>query len=581
VIPGANLRGTGTARSALFGLLSVPAVLPMLVLEGGFEFSAGGRVVLMSLSLLFAAAFVAEYALAWRASGRWQSFLSSTLAEALLIGALLIGILVAVLWPRVTGIDVFLIPADSYLVLTLIRNFLTLFEVGSRRPLSYARSFVLSFVLIILVGTLLLYLLPVAKAPGKELSFVDALFTTTSATCVTGLVTVDTGSHFSRFGHTMILVLFQVGGVGLMTFAAFFALALGRGMGLRERETMRGVLNLRVSGSIVRVIVGILLLTFTIEGIAAVLLYSRWGDGFSSVFHAVSAFCNAGFSLNRDSLAGFVSDPVVNWVMMGEIVIGGLGFGVLLDLLGRRYFGVGVFGWLRPKEQGSPRRFSVQTKIVLISSGVLIASGAILFYLLEAGNEATLGALPFGERVTAAIFQSVTSRTAGFNTVPIGEMTEASQFLTMLLMLIGAAPGSTGGGVKTVTTVVMILAVVSLYRKRNRVEIFGRTLPRETVNYAVVIVSSAIVAVTLTTLILSIAEGSRLGFLSLFFEAASAFGTVGLSTGITPDLTVVSKLTLCVTMFVGRIGPLFLVLALSQERAVRPYQYPEEHVMIG
>jgi trk system potassium uptake protein TrkH len=336
-----------------------------------------------------------------------------------------------------------------------------------------------------------------------------------------------------------------------------------------------------VAGSIVRVIVGILVLTVVVESIAAAILYTRFGDGYSAVFHAVSAFCNAGFSLQADSLAGYVSDPVVNWVVMAEIVVGGLGFGVLMDLLGRRYFGFRIFGWFRRKDREPPSRFTVQTRIVLVSSAILVFGGGLLFYLLEAGNPETLGALDFGDRVTAALFTSITARTAGFNTIPIGDMGEASQFFTMLLMLIGASPGSTGGGIKTVTTVVMILTVVSVARGRSRVEVAGRTLPAGTVNYAVVIVSTAIVVVTMTTLILSAVDGGRLGFLPLFFETASAFGTVGLSTGITPELSAISKLTLCVTMFVGRVGPLFLVLALSQGQVTRPYRYPEEHVMIG
>ncbi|MEN8149861.1 MAG: potassium transporter TrkG [Planctomycetota bacterium] len=582
---GPGLRRKGAGPPFFFGVLSILAIVPMLVLAGGFELPRASRLALQSLTLLFCAAFVLEYVFAWRSASPRRGFLKSTAAEAILVTGLLCGMAATAASTEITGLKVLLVPGEVYLVLNLILKFLALFRITSRRPLSYARSFVLSFAGIILAGTLMLHLLPAATVPDHRISLVDAFFTSVSATCVTGLATVDTGTTFTRFGQGVILVLFQVGGLGLMTFAAFFALALGKGMGLREREAMRGVLNLRVSGSIVRVVVGILLLTFLVEGLAAVALYSRWGDAWSSVFHAVSAFCNAGFSLHSDSLSGFVSDPVVNWTVMAEIVIGGLGFGVLVDILGRRYFGISVLGWLRPTDQGPAGRLTVQTRIVLISTVVLIVAGAVLTYLFEAGNPATLGNLSAGDRITAAVFQSVTSRTAGFNTIPIGEMTEESQFLTMLLMLIGASPGSTGGGVKTVTTVVMILAVVSLYRNRTRVEVFGRTLPVNTVNHAVVIVSTAIVFVTLTTLILTIFEnrgtGSDPRFLSLFFEAASAFGTVGLSTGITPGLSIVSKLTLCVTMFVGRVGPLFLVLALSQRQIARPYEYPEEHVMIG
>jgi trk system potassium uptake protein TrkH len=557
----------------------------MLVTAGGFDLSSGLLRTLEVLNFLFAAVFVGEFLLAARAAPNRKTFLSDARAEAVLAVLLLLGILAAAFGPRTTGIDILVVPAKVYLVLNLLLEFLTLFRVTSRSPISYARSFVLSFIGIILIGSLLLYLLPGAKAPGARLPLVDAVFTATSATCVTGLITVDTGSHFSRFGQTIIMILFQLGGLGLMTFAAFFAIALGRGMGLREREVMRGVLNLRVGGSIVRVVIGILLFTLLVEAISALCLYGRWsgtpGAGFSAVFHAISAFCNAGFSLHADSLEGFVTDPVVNWIVMAEIVIGGLGFGVLLDLMSRRLFGVRLFGWLRPVDQAGRRRFSVQTRIVLWSTAVLIVLGAVLVFVFEASNPATIGDLSFFEKVQASVFQSVTARTAGFNTIPIGEMHESTQFLTMLLMLIGASPGSTGGGVKTVTTVVLILAIFALARNRRRVEVFQRTLPGDTVSQAVVIVSCAIMAVTFTTLLLTAVEGGRHPFLSLFFEVASAFGTVGLSTGITAELSVVSKLAICVTMFVGRVGPLFLVFALAQRTASRPYEYPEEHVMIG
>jgi trk system potassium uptake protein TrkH len=408
---------------------------------------------------------------------------------------------------------------------------------------------------------------------------------------VTGLVTVDTGAHFSRFGQTIILVLFQVGGLGLMTFAAFFAIALGKGMGIKDRHAMKGVLDLHVVGTVVRVIVGILFITFLVEGVSTLILYGRMGADlppherfFHSAFHAVSAFCNAGFSLNDTSLMGYVGDPVVNITVMLEIVIGGLGFAVLLDLFGFRLFGARIFAWLGliPRSEGEGRRrLSVQTRIVLITSLTLILVGAGLLYLFEASNPETMGGLEPGARAQAALFQSITARTAGFNTLPIGDLTSGSKFLLIVLMIIGASPGSTGGGVKTVTSVVLLLAVISFYRNRQRVEVYRRTLPQETVRKAIVIVVTAFAVVSTATLVLAAVEGERFDFLSILFEVGSAFGTVGLSTGVTGSLSAASKLTLCLVMLVGRIGPLSLVIALSQARAPRGYEYPEEHVMIG
>jgi trk system potassium uptake protein TrkH len=270
---------------------------------------------------------------------------------------------------------------------------------------------------------------------------------------------------------------------------------------------------------------------------------------------------------------------------MLQIVIGGLGFAVVLELLGLPILGLRRLRRRKGDEPVGPPeprlRLGVHSRIVLFSSAVLILLGAALLNVFEAGNPATLGGLPDGERVQAAFFQSITARTAGFNTLPIGEMTDASKFFLISLMLIGASPGSTGGGIKTVTAFVLLLTVIALLRGRPRVEVSRRALPSHTVNRAVVIVVAAIAMVVIATLVLTAAEEGKFPFLSVFFEVSSAFGTVGLSTGITGALSTTSKLTLCVVMLVGRIGPLSLVIALSQARARRAYEYPEESVMIG
>ncbi len=576
----------------LFGVAAVLAVIPALLEYGGFEHSAGSLLAVRLANFLFVGIFVLQHVIGLGLAPDRRRYLREEVADLLLLlllGAVFVASLVV---PSAKeggpSLERFTVPAQIYLLVNLLLNLLRVFKAAASRRFHYARAFGISFLVIIAIGTLLLYLLPGALAPDRDLPFVDAVFTATSATCVTGLVTVETGREFSRFGQTIILILFQIGGIGLMTFAAFFAIALGKGMGFKDREVMRGVLNLEVLGTIVRVVVGILLVTVTIEAVATAVLYTRLGPDlapgdrlFHSAFHAVSAFCNAGFSLYGRSLAGYVSDPVVNATVMLEIVIGGLGFGVVLDLLGRSFLGRGLLDLLGLARGGERRRLGLQTRIVLISSAVLILGGALLLYLIESDNPATLGGLRGPEKVEAALFQSVTARTAGFNTVPIGALRDASKFVLVVLMMIGASPGSTGGGIKTVTTVVLLLTVISLYRNRGRVEVGRRVLPEGTVNRAVVIVVSAIAVVVMATLVLTLVESGRHDFLSITFEVASAFGTVGLSTGITPSLAPLSKLTLCVVMLVGRIGPLSLVIALSQARPPRTYEYPEEQVMIG
>ena len=580
----------------LFLAVSFLALVPMLIENGGVSLSAGTLTAVRLLTFVFLGILVADFAFGLATAGDRRFWLHGHAVETVLLSCLALVYLGKVLFPlgllAAPGLSGWILPAQIYLLVNLILAILNLFKLVANRRYHYARAFGLSFVAIILLGMLLLWLLPGATVPGKHLGVVDAMFTATSATCVTGLVTVDTGTHFTRFGQIVILVLFQVGGLGLMTFAAFFALAFGKGIGLQDREVMRGVLNLDVAGRISRVIVGILAVTVAFEAIGAILLYGRI-EGvdsshdrlFSSVFHSVSAFCNAGFGLHGDSLVAYASDPVVNFTMMGLIVGGGLGFGVILDLLGVPILGLrSLLGRGKGSDAAVPverRRLGTQTKIVLISSLVLTLGGAVLFFALEAGNERTLGGLEGAEKVQAALFQSVTARTAGFTTVSIGDLTDGSKFLLLSLMIVGASPGSTGGGIKTVTAVVLLLTVITLFRGRERVEVFKRAIPRATVNKAVVIVVSAVAVLFAGTLVITVVEAGRFQFLSLLFEVGSAFGTVGLSTGITPELSDVSKLVLSAVMLVGRIGPLTLVIGLSQARPMRRYEYPEENVMIG
>jgi len=464
-----------------------------------------------------------------------------------------------------------------------------------------AHILVASYLLIITTGIVLLYS-PRATASGGFPRLEDAVFTSTSAVCVTGLIVQDTGTYWSVFGQTVILLLIQIGGLGLMTFGAFFSLVLARGMRLREQLLMQDVLSYDVVGRVGRTIVLILLVTVTAELLGAVLLFVSLDTGgtlaerlYMSVFHSISAFCNAGFSLFSTSMQRYVGNTVVNLTMMTLIVLGGLGFVVhqnLLDLLR---------GWFRRRlaprtlfrageasaattaadgEASTRPAMLLQTKLVLVVTAALLVSAFVAFLLLE-WNHGFAG-LKVKDRILAAAFQSVTTRTAGFNTVATDTLTPGSQFLSILLMFVGASPGSTGGGIKTTTFAMLLLAVLAIVRNRQGVESFGRTIAGDIINKTITVVilaGSVVAAATVALLVLE--SGHHRTFLQVFFEVMSAFGTVGLSLGITSGLTLTAKLLLCLVMLVGRIGPLTLVLAISQQGSKPAYEYPRGTVMVG
>lgn len=434
------------------------------------------------------------------------------------------------------------------------------------------RILVTGFALLILLGSLFLTL-PLATQDGFGLPFLNAIFTATSAVCVTGLVVVDTGTTFSHFGQVVILFLIQVGGLGFMTFATMFALILGKRITYKERLLLQEALNQVSVEGIVRMTKAVLLISFSIEAIGAVILTLRWSADFGfpkalyyGIFHSVSAFNNAGFDLFGDfsSLTFYVSDPVINTTIMLLIILGGLGFIVLTDILACR-----------------EKKFSLHTKIVLQVSFALILLGAAIILMLEFTNPRTLGPQPLGTKVLAAFFQSVSPRTAGFNSINLSDMYQTSILIIIVLMFIGASSGSTGGGIKTTTFIALISSVLSTYRGEGEVIIEGRTLPKELIRKAWAITTTAVFLIFFMLSILSLTEKSDL--LTLLFEVTSAFGTVGLTLGITPHLSVVGKMVIILTMFVGRLGPLTLGFVLFQKlnRQANQIKYPEERIMIG
>ena len=443
----------------------------------------------------------------------------------------------------------------------------------SRRALSPAQFIAVSFLGAIAAGALLLSL-PVSHAAGVRVGFLDALFTAVSATCVTGLVVVDTGSAYSRFGQVVVMLLFQLGGLGILTLGTFLAYATGRRVGFGGRVRVQAQVNVLETGGVLRLVRGIVILVLVTELLGAALLYIRFAsvegpvDGvFYSLFHAVSAFNNAGFALYPDSLVRFVKDPLVNFVVMALITLGGLGFVVILNLLARF-------------RQNVRTPLSLHTKMVLSVTGFLIAAGAVVLVVLEWNNPATLGALGLPDKLLAGLFQAVTPRTAGFNTLDYSRMEPPSVLFTSLLMFIGGNPGSTAGGIKTVTFFVLAANAWSVVRGRAELDVFGRRVAQNTVVRAGVIAFGGVMVLgaALTLLTLTEPEGA---FLPLFFEAVSAFGTVGLSLGITGTLSAAGKVVIMVLMYLGRIGLVTFALALVAEPPAGAVRYPAEEVVIG
>ncbi len=509
-----------------------------------------------------------------------------------------------VISPAVAGILDWSTTAVSYgyllqaaMMLFVVVRMLRAFSVVTRLAKSPLLVFAASFMGIIFFGAGLL-LLPGATVKDGSLTALNALFMATSATCVTGLSTVDVGQDLTVFGQLVILALIQIGGLGIMTFAGFFSLAFGSGMGVRDSVAMGEALNVNVVGRVGRTTAWIIGLTFVLEILGAAALFGRWTDPatgaklaagdqiYYSIFHSVSAFCNAGFSLHGTSMTAYASDWGVILPMMALVIAGGLGFSVLLDLGSYRFWAAPIFRRLpvigrRVKRSRLPF-LTLQTKMVLVASVVLIAGSTLMFWLLE--HQGILAGKGADEQLAAALFHGVTPRTAGFNTVEVSELRPVTNFMTIPLMFIGASPGGTGGGLKTTTVVVLILAVMAMLRGRDP-EIFRRKLAESQVRKSLVMLVTALALVGLAIFALMLCEaGTPLGqsarFEALAFEAVSAFCTVGLSMGITPELTDGGKLIIIACMFVGRVGPLTLVLAIGRKVTSR-YSYPAEEVMIG
>ncbi len=448
-----------------------------------------------------------------------------------------------------------------------------LFEIQQIRRLNQVQSIAAGFFAIILIGASILTL-PIASRSGEWTSFFDALFTATSATCVTGLVVTDTYLHWNLFGQLVILTMIQIGGLGFITIGVGFSLMLRRRIGLRERDLMKESVNALEIGGIVKLVRRIIKGTLLFEGIGAVLLAIRFVPRFGplkgiyfAIFHSISAFCNAGFDLMGGqgaytSLVEYVGDPFVNFVIISLIVIGGIGFVVWNDL------------WLK---KGNWKRLSLHSKLVLSVTAILIVGGALLLFLFERGN--TLQGMTGAEQFWASLFGSVTARTAGFNTVDTAALRPESKFLTIVLMFIGGSPGSTAGGIKTTSIAVMMLYVISNLRGSSGCNIFHRRLGDDVIKKAsMVFCLNLFLGVTSAIVILA---ASNLAFSDVLFEVFSAISTVGMTTGITRDLNMVGRIVIILLMYCGRIGSMTFALSFLQKPKKKKLRLPEERITIG
>lgn len=427
----------------------------------------------------------------------------------------------------------------------------------------------LGFLGVILLGTVLL-MVPLATVDNRGLPWLDAVFTATSAVCVTGLVVVDTGTVLSRFGQLVILVLVQIGGLGFMSLAAMIAVLLGKRITINDRVILKESLNQLSLGGIVRVVRYIVVFTLSIELVGAVVLAAVFwqtmplGEAvYHGVFHAVSAFNNAGFDLFTTSLMPFNTNPVVMICVMLLLTIGGMGVLVWVNALSH--------GW-------QVAQWSLHTKIVVWTTSALLVVGSMLVFVFEYGAGAFVQ-FSLAEKVLNSVFQSTTARTAGFFSVPLTSLTTATIVVMMILMFIGASPGSTGGGIKTTTFALAMLTVYNVLRGRNEIHVWQRTVTAPLLLKSFAVVFVAISWVMVATLILTITESAP--FLWLIFEVVSAFATVGLTLGVTPELTDMGKFVIIATMYMGRVGPLTLFAALMLRNRTPPYRHAEESVLVG
>ncbi|WP_442594149.1 TrkH family potassium uptake protein [Neobacillus sp. D3-1R] len=436
------------------------------------------------------------------------------------------------------------------------------------RTINLTPSQLLTFIFLffISIGTLLLKL-PISTT--HPIRWIDASFISVSAMTVTGLATVDPGSTFTLFGQIVIMILIQLGGLGIMSFAVLIFIMLGKKIGIKQRLVMQQALNQINIGGVIKLVRNLFFFSLTIELIAMILLALRWIPEFGwkkglfySLFHSVSAFNNAGFALWPDNLMQYAGDPVINIVISSLFILGGLGFTVLADL----------------KDKGTFSKLSLHSKMMIVGTLIINVLSMFFVFVLEYSNPKTIGNLSLFDKLWTSYFQAVSPRTAGFNTLDIGSLHESTIFLIIILMFIGAGSASTGGGIKLTTFMVICLSTISFIKGRYDIRLFRKNIPSSYIAKVLAIAMTSVVTVVASLFVLNIIE--TLPFLTLLFEVVSAFGTVGLTMGITPSLSLLGKLVIIVVMFVGKLGPLTLAFLMAKPQKP-PFKYPDEDILTG
>lgn len=433
----------------------------------------------------------------------------------------------------------------------------------------------IGFILVILIGGVILSL-PISSVDGKPTNLLDSIFTSTSAVCVTGLVVVDTGTHWNLFGQIILLLLIQIGGLGFMSFTTMLAIIMGKKITLRNRLIVQEAMNAFDIQGLVKMVKHVVGFTFCVELFGAIVLAIKFipkfglGRGiYYGIFHSISAFCNAGFDLmgNYSSFTAYGSDTITILTISALLIIGGLGFSVWLDIYHARNI----------------KRLTVHSKVVISTTIILLAIGTILFFVLESSNDKTLGVFNLKDKIVNAFFASASPRTAGFNSISISDMTNESKFLSVMLMFVGGSSGSTAGGIKTSTFAIIILTVISVIKGREDTEVFGRRVEKDLVYKALVLFFMAFSMVAFVTMILCITEPNE-SFIDLLYETSSALGTAGLTTGVTQRLSTVGKVLIMINMYLGRVGLITVATSLTTNRKGKKgekYKYPSGKILIG
>ena len=444
-------------------------------------------------------------------------------------------------------------------------------KISIFKKLSHSQILAGGFFIIILIGAIILNM-QFSSSKGENIGFLDALFTATSSVCVTGLIVADTGTYWSNFGKLVIMVLIQIGCLGFMTIGTLGVLISGEKLSYSNKLLIQDSLSHEKTSGIIKFCKRIVLVSLFIEFVGAICLSFAFVPEFGlvkglwyGIFHSVTAFCNAGFDImgNFSSLTSYFNNPIVDITIMLLIILGGLGFSTIFDINRKRAF----------------KKFRLNTKIILITTAILIVIPTFLFFIFEMNNPKTLGNMNLGEKILASLFQVVSPRTAGYNTIELSQMYDSTKFLTIILMFIGGAPASTAGGLKITTFAIIIISVYCLFKQRSEIEVFGRTIPFKNLNKALVsLVIGFTLIITGTMIILS---NSDFDFLTVLYEVTSAYATVGLTLGITTKLNAVCKITLIILMFMGRVGSLTVLYSFIKTDSKKKYKYPKEEINIG